>query len=312
METLVERKELVLTVPRIVFDELARNKDRIVEESGRSLMSALKRAREAVAEFGERRRRQSALREIDEVDHKLVNLGDDAAEMLSRVGALLKKAKIIELTNALKVRAANRGIEKKAPFHRQRNGMGDAVIIEAYAEVADSAMPLQRTAFVTHNTKDFSHPTHNKLPHPDLAPLFGRIKSRYFITLGEALRSLGSEEFADLMIEERWANIPARRLKEIVAAEDELTTKVWYNRHMIRREMIEAGKIKLVDKDTTYGPGVIQKDIWEGATKAAADVEKRLGVENLGPWDDFEWGMINGKLSTVRWVLGDDWDMLDT
>jgi hypothetical protein len=68
----------------------------------------------------------------------------------------------------------------------------------------------------------------------------------------------------------------------------------------------------LVETDTTYKSGVIQNDIWQGALRAATAVEKRLGIENLGPWDDFERGMINGKLSAIRWVLGDEWDMLDT
>lgn len=40
-------------------------------------------------------------------------------------------------------------------------------------------------------------------------------------------------------------------------------------------------------------------------------MEKLYG-DKLQPMDDFEWGMLNGKLSALRWVLGDEWDMLDT
>jgi hypothetical protein len=191
--------------------------------------------------------------------------------------------------------------------------MSDAIIIEIYSDMVASAKKGQRLGFVTHNVKDFSDPTgNNKSPHPDISSLFSRVKSRYFITLGEALRALGSEEYADLMIEEKWVSQPARRLSEILSAEDEYFNKVWYNRHMVWREKMAAGKLKIVEKDTTHSNDVVQRDIWEGALKSAARVEKQFGLKNLGPWDDFEWGMINGKLSALRWVLGDDWDMLDT
>ncbi len=39
---------------------------------------------------------------------------------------------------------------------------------------------------------------------------------------------------------------------------------------------------------------------------------RRYGWENFKPLTDFEWGMLNGKLSAIRWMLGDEWDMLDT
>ena len=41
-------------------------------------------------------------------------------------------------------------------------------------------------------------------------------------------------------------------------------------------------------------------------------VENAYGAENLDPQDNFEIGMLNGKLSALRWVLGSEWDFLDT
>lgn len=53
---------------------------------------------------------------------------------------------------------------------------------------------------------------------------------------------------------------------------------------------------------------LVVDDIWNGALKAAKRVEKKYGKNNLGPYSKFDWGMLNGKLSALRWVLGDEWD----
>lgn len=87
---------------------------------------------------------------------------------------------------------------------------------------------------------------------------------------------------------------------EVSIAMEELLDKIWYNRHLNLRYRIE-----------NYGE-YVNPEIWEGALNSACRVEEKYGIENLGPWDDFEWGMLNGKLSALRWFFGDEWDMLDT
>jgi hypothetical protein len=90
---------------------------------------------------------------------------------------------------------------------------------------------------------------------------------------------------------------PIRSVNAILRAEEEFFHRVWYDRHQglmqNRRERWD-------------------KEIPVRARKAARAIEKKYGKKNLGPYTDFEWGMVNGKLSALRWVLGDDWDMLDT
>ena len=308
--------DIELILPRTVLDEFARNKGRVVEESSRSLSGTMKRVKEAVEKFGDPRKKSAVLRQLNEVDHRIPTLGEAAVGTVNRIEKLFGRTPIVEISDAVKVRSAQRAIDKRAPFHRQRNGIDDAILIEVYADVVAAKAAGARFAFITHNIKDFSHPTaNNKLPHPDIAACFSRVRSLYFITLGEALRRVQPEQFSDLIIEQEWIEEP-RRPTEILDAMDVLFHQVWYNRHQITRQKIARGQTKIVEKETfpvkDHLRRPIQRTVWEGALKAAAKVEKKYGLENLGPWADFDWGMINGKLSALRRVLGDEWDMLDT
>lgn len=316
IEELVNNEELILIVPRIVVVEFARNKERIIKECGQSLSGVFKRVKGVVDKFGDPETKQAVIEQLNDVDYKIPSLGEAAIVSITRIEKLLKGSIIIEVTDDIKLRAIQRAIENRAPFHHQKNSINDAIIIETYAAyIRDINSNGIRFAFVTHNKKDFSIQNGNdRLPHPDFASYFSKIKSRYFINLAEAVHRISPELVTDIMIEDEWSEQP-RGLTDILEVVEELTQKIWYNRHQNLAYKVETRKIKLIDEKnftTSSAQRTIVKGIWEGALKSAKNVEKKYGIENLGPWDDFEWGMLNGKLSALRWVLGEEWDCLDT
>jgi predicted nucleic acid-binding protein len=316
LETMVKRGDVSLIIPRVVVDEFARNKARVAKEGAQSLSSALRRVREAVWRLDAPKRRAHLAKRLSDLDLKLSTLGELVLEGLGLIDTLLQTSPIIETSEAMKARGAERALSGAVPFQRNKNSMGDAILIETYAETLRA--PAARGTwfvFVTHNKHDFSLPDgdHRK-PHPEFAPLFSKIRSLYCVTLADALRRVDASLLTEQMMMQESEQEP-RSASEIIDAITVLVDKVWYNRHQVRKERIEEGKNSLVGEETyprPPGADTIRHDIWARALKAARRVEKRYGLDNLGPWDDFEWGMINGKLSALRWVLGDEWDMLDT
>ncbi|MDB5584433.1 MAG: hypothetical protein JWR80_9609 [Bradyrhizobium sp.] len=160
LEEMIEAGEVTLVLPKQSIDEFARNKDRIIRDSGKSLSSTFKRVKEAVRQFGKAEGREEALASLDDVDHRITILGE-----------------------------------------------------------------------AVHESESGKH---------------------------------------------------------------KVVTEAEWKMHLKRHQKVTV--------DT----------VWQRALAAAKRTEDEVGLENLGPWSDFEWGMLNGKLSALRWVTGSEWDFLDT
>ena len=311
----IERQEVTIILPEIVITEFDRNKDRIVVDAGKSLSSHFKKVKEMVAEHADKESKDHILTQLNDIDKKIPTLGENAIQTISRIEEIMKNAEVIQITDQIKLSATQRAIDKKAPFHLSKNSIGDSIIIESYNnyKIQNAAQEFN-LMFVTHNINDFSTKNGSqKLPHEDLSEIFDTPKSQYFISLPEGLNSINPDLVDEIEFENDW-DFEFRSFSEILEIEKELEQKIWYNRHKVREHLIETGKIKLIERkdfDIKTSSKNIVKDIWEGALESAKKVENIYGKENL-TFDDFEWGMINGKLSALRWVIGDEWDNLDT
>ena len=261
-----------------------------------------------VSEFASANQEQT-LEVLNDINARLPLLTDANYSTINRVEKLIQSAELINISERSKVAAVQRGLDKKAPFHISKNSVADAVIIEQFYEFSLDVDATDSCFFITHNHNDFSAKDHRK-PHEDFDDIFNRENVYYFNNLASALNIIDEDVLADIEFEYDYTE-ETRGLREILDVMDELVDKVWYNRHQNRMWKIEHGEIEVVPEGTErYGSAVIHEHILEGAIKSAQKVESKY--EDTGPWSDFEWGMINGKLSALRWVLGDEWDMLDT
>jgi len=106
-----------------------------------------------------------------------------------------------------------------------------------------------------------------------------------------------------------------RDVDSISDAEQEANDKVWYNRcHLAMREELKKGELKLVKKwKSEYsGKNIMTEKSWKECLKAGKKVEKKYGKKNLIVHSGYDWGMLNGRLETLRWIMGEDWGILDT
>ena len=125
-------------------------------------------------------------------------------------------------------------------------------------------------------------------------------ESRYnsLLSMMGEIKELVSLKSEDSLTED-W-EFKTRTMEKVQEAENEFYEKIWLDRHFSLEYRVE----ELGEK--------IDPEIWRKARESAQKLIDKYGTDDIGPYSDFEWGMLNGKLSALRWILGCDWDMLDT
>jgi hypothetical protein len=293
------QKKLELLVPSVVIEEFERNRPRAEAAVTSSVLERFRQLRQDLHEYGGNER----LQWIEEMSHRIPMVSSGTLQNFSEINELLRSGTRLEPSDGEFKRAMNRGLEKKAPFHLNKNSTGDALIIELYAAALQDAKHKDDAyCFVTSNHLDFSTPNGDRRePHPDLTALFSEQRSGYFYGvegLDSALVKHLGAEFTEESDETEFVHDEPRTLSEILEAESEYFDKLWYHRHMLSvMRQREAGQ----------EPPAYQL---EAGGRVRARIETYPDYE--WPMSDFDLGMISGKLSALRWVLGDEWDFLDT
>jgi len=180
IRALVRQQELRLLVPELVVDEFERNRDRVVTSMTTSVAQRFKLMKQDVGDYGGRNYEQ-AQSVIDGLAHEIPLIGAMTTQNFTNVLDLLSNGVRLDPTNADRSKVVRRALDKKAPFHRSKNSVADALLIEMYASaVAHADLTEDPHAFVTTNSADFSLPAGDQRePHPDLADLFAHDSSVY-------------------------------------------------------------------------------------------------------------------------------------
>ncbi|WP_182876105.1 PIN domain-containing protein [Microbispora sp. H10670] len=292
------QKRLRLIVPSLVLDEFERNRPRVEASVSASVVERVRQLKNDLNEYGGGQREQW----LEEMSHRLPLLSALSLRNFKEIKELLSHPAAVEPTVNQRASVTQRALDKKAPFHLPKNSVADALLIEIFRSVLKKSRASDVCLFATSNYQDFSLPNGDRRkPHSDFDDIFTDRRARYLLGLEElanGLREHFGEEFEELAEEVEFFQEEPRTLVEILEAEREYFDKVWYGRSLGSKEEGEADPV----------PDSV------AAQRAAAmrRIEERYGLDNLGPWDDWEWGFMHGKLSALRWVLGSEWDFLDT
>lgn len=236
LRVLVHQRKVELLVPSLVIDEFERNRERVEASMTASVAQRFKLIRQDLDEYGGTDNEKS-LRVIEDLARHVPLIGALTTRNFDEVLALLQTGRLVEPSGADLASVVQRGLAKQGPFHRSRNSVADALLIELYkSAINDVVSGSEPHAFVTSNSEDFSTQNGDKRqPHPDIAAAFAQECSNYALGvdgLNALLVANFGPEIEELFAETDFVEEP-RRLDEIAQAEQQMFDRIWYHRSCV-------------------------------------------------------------------------------
>ncbi|MEV4942211.1 PIN domain-containing protein [Streptomyces zaomyceticus] len=290
LRVLAHQGKLEILSPPLVIAEFDRNRPRAEEAVSNSIRDRFKALQKDIQDYAD----SYAGEWVSEMVHQIPYVSERSLQNFAEISQILRAGTVVEPSHQHYEAVVRRGLDKKAPLHLNKNSVADALLIELYAsEVSKSSSVVN--VFATSNYQDFSVPNGDRRqPHPDLASLFGE-KSLYVYAVDGLIAALNSalgNEYTELAEEVDLLQEDTRSLLDIIEAQEEYFDRIWYTRNVSR----------MIEDPSREDLGRLSRE----------RMERKYGAESLLPKDDWEYGFWNGKLSALRWVLGSEWDFLDT
>ena len=155
--------KLELLVPSLVVEEFERNRPRAEAAVTANVLERFRLLRRDLHEYGG----DDSHEWLEEMSHQIPLVSAMTLQNFSEIAELLSGGHRVEPTELEYERVVQRGLEKKAPFHREKNSVADALLVELYSsEINSIGAAVDRYCFVTSNYQDFSLP--KATPHDNV------------------------------------------------------------------------------------------------------------------------------------------------
>jgi hypothetical protein len=186
---LVDKGQIKVVISEVVKLELTTHKETIVGKRITSYSSHLKNIKHLYELFSEET--EHILRnEIQSIQQNLPEMEKVLNKSLDQIIKLANQSTQVQYSEKHKSNVIQRAIDKKFPFHRNKNSIKDALISETFLEfIHQLPEDCERLFFITDNSEDFSDISNKTIPHPDWAQYFNE-KIIYSINIATVINNI--------------------------------------------------------------------------------------------------------------------------